>query len=53
VTYAFTDNLSEESLLQAAAAASAAAKGSSKPPLVDLTKRKSAWNIRSKSLLIP
>ena len=30
VTYAFTDNLSEESLLQAAAAASAAAKGSSK-----------------------
>ena len=42
VTYAFTDNLSEESLLQAAAAASAAARGSSKSPLVDLTERKSA-----------
>lgn len=41
VTYAFTDDLSEESLLNAAAVASAAAKGSSKTQVIDLTYRKS------------
>lgn len=41
VTYAYTDDLSEESLLHAASAAAAASSGSSKSALIDLTYRKS------------
>ncbi len=41
VTYAYTDDLSEESLMKAASAAAAAAKGSSKSRVIDLTYRKS------------
>ncbi len=41
VTYAYTDDLSEESLLKAAEAAGAAGSGSSKSQVIDLTERKS------------
>jgi TldD protein len=41
VTYAFTDDLSEDSLINAARAAAAAAKGRSKSPVIDLTVRTS------------
>jgi len=41
VTYAYTDDLSEESLLQAARAAAAASQGNSKTRVVDLTLQKS------------
>jgi TldD protein len=41
VTYAYTDNLSEESLLDAARAAASAGKSSSKAQMIDLTERKS------------
>ncbi|MBN1966335.1 MAG: TldD/PmbA family protein [Anaerolineae bacterium] len=41
VTYAYTDDLSEASLLNAARAAAAAAKGGSSKPVIDLTVQKS------------
>lgn len=41
VTYAYTDKLTEASLLEAAHAASAAGKNNVKPQIVDLTERKS------------
>ncbi len=41
VTYAYTDNLNEDSLLNAARAAAAAGKGSGSSKIVDLTERKS------------
>ncbi len=41
VTYAYTDDLSEASLLEAARVAAAAAKGSNTPQVMDLTQRKS------------
>ncbi len=41
VTYAFTDDLSEDSLISAARAAAAAAKGSGKSQVIDLTVRTS------------
>lgn len=41
VTYAYTDNLSEESLMNAAGAAAAAARGSGTQRIIDLTYRKS------------
>ncbi len=41
VTYAYTDDLGEESLLQAARAAAAAANGSSQSQAIDLTRQKS------------
>lgn len=41
VTYAFTDDLDETSLLNAARAAAAAGKGSAKTQVIDLTARKS------------
>ena len=41
VTYAYTDELTEESLLNAARAAAAAGTGSSKSHIIDLTARKS------------
>jgi TldD protein len=41
VTYAFTDDLSEDSLISAARAAAAAANGSSKSHVIDLTLRPS------------
>lgn len=41
VTYAYTDSLDEDSLLNAARAARAAGSGSSKTAVVDLTERKS------------
>ncbi|MBC7870342.1 MAG: TldD/PmbA family protein, partial [Chitinophagaceae bacterium] len=41
VTYAYTDDISEESLLKAAEAAGAAGSGSSKSQVIDLTERKS------------
>lgn len=44
VTYAFTDDLSEESLLRAAEAAGAAGGGSAKNQIIDLTKRTSPLN---------
>ncbi len=40
-TYAYTDNLSEASLLDAARAAAAAGSGSTEPQMIDLTERKS------------
>lgn len=41
VTYAYTDDLSEESLLNAAQVAAAAASGSAKSQMIDLTLKKS------------
>ncbi len=41
VTYAYTDDLSEDSLLNAARAAAAAGSGSASPRPIDLTERKS------------
>lgn len=42
VTYAYTDDLSEESLLRAAEAAGAAGNGSAKSQIIDLTTKNSA-----------
>ncbi len=44
VTYAFTDDLSEESLLKAAEAAGAAGTGNAKSQMIDLTTQDSALN---------
>jgi TldD protein len=44
-TYAYTDDLAEESLLKAARAAAAAASGSSKTQVVDLTHRPSPLDL--------
>lgn len=41
VTYAYTDDLSEESLLNAAKVAAAASSGSAKPQVIDLTLKQS------------
>lgn len=46
VTYAYTDNLDEASLLDAAKAAAAAGKSSSKSQVIDLTEVKSPLNFK-------
>lgn len=44
VTYAYTDNLDEDSLLNAASAAASAGTGTGKSQMIDLTERKSPLN---------